>query len=357
MKTPRISRVSRIAAMLAATTFLIAADAALARGNGGHNQGSDNNQLKSRDFRDHGTKQPSLREVRKDMNKRELRSKNHQDRDAMRAQRKAEKEAMHALRKAEHDARRAAKTTDQDKMNAGTGTTTATKSNAPAATAKEDLFGKGIVGRPITDSKQTPGSTAKSSSPAADAKQTPGSAAGTVTGLGAANTVRPIPSPPPSTVTISNGVSSVQIKDGAGGVTVSSSRAGTITVSNGTESQTLAGGALTISGAKGIGGGQNIQVGAANGEGRTVVAIKPPTTTVPVDTSKAPPGVTVGDDAVFVGKSLAAAEIAVGATAVGVAAAPGAFAYGLAKGHPIKTTKEFIKGYYTGVKNWIGSVF
>ncbi len=97
-----------------------------------------------------------------------------------------------------------------------------------------------------------------------------------MTGPGAANTVHPIPSPPPGTVTISNGANTVQIRDGTGGVTVSSSRPGTITVTNGSESQTLSGGSLTISGAKGIGGDKSVQVGAVNGEGRAAVAIAPP---------------------------------------------------------------------------------
>jgi hypothetical protein len=214
MNALRLSRVARIAALLAAATILIAADGALAKGNGGHNQGSDQSQMKNRD---RSATQPSLREVRKDMNKGDMRSKEHQDRDAkreerkaereaMRAQRKADREAMRALRKAEREARRAQKTTDKDKMNAGTATTpttttttatgnvhtitektndkmngtatttTTAKSNPPAADAGKDLFGRGVVGRPITDTKQVPGSPAP----------------GSVTGPGAANTVRPI---------------------------------------------------------------------------------------------------------------------------------------------------------------------
>lgn len=90
------------------------------------------------------------------------------------------------------------------------------------------------------------------------------------------NAIHPIASPTPHKVTISNGVNSLQIDDGAGGVTVSSNSPGTITVSNGHNSQTLSGGTLTVSGALGIGSGNGVQVGPTNGEGKTVIALTPP---------------------------------------------------------------------------------
>ena len=318
MKTNRMSRASRMAAILAATTFLIAADGAFARGNGGHDHDSANKQMKSRDSgRDRSVKQPSLREVRKDMSKGDMRSKKHQDRDAKRAEKKAEREAKRAEKMAEREAKRAEKM--KDKTTTGTATTTTTtattdKGNASAADAEKDLFGRGIVGRPITDQagsgSPAPGSVTgpgagntvrpiivPSSGSPAPGTTPPGRteilqsgkvgtaptgtkaapAPGSMPGPGAANTVHPISSPPAGTVTISNGVNSVQIKDGTGGVTVSSTRPGTITVSNGSESKTLSGSSLTVSGAKGIGSGQGVQVGTKNGEGRTVVAIKPVT--------------------------------------------------------------------------------
>jgi hypothetical protein len=340
MTTFRLSRVARIAALLAAVTILIAADGALARGNGGHNQSSDNNQMKSRD---RSAKQPALREVRKDMNKGDMRSKNHQDRDARRAERKAEREAKRAQRKAERDARRAAKTTDKDRMNAGAGTTTTTatgnvhtipektKDKVTGATTTTGatpasgglLFDKGIVGRPITDIKQVPGSPAP----------------GTVTGPGAGNTVRPIivrspgspapatsapgrteilqvgkvgtaptgtkaapapgsvpgaantvPSIPGSaaasgtraigtvtgpgkgivTVTDAKGNSFI-IPDHGGGVAVTSSRPGALTINNGVETRTVTGVKLTISGARTVSVQKGIQVGPAQADGSTVV--------------------------------------------------------------------------------------
>ena len=100
----------------------------------------------------------------------------------------------------------------------------------------------------------------------------------TVSGPGGSNTIHPIPSPPPGTVTITNGVTTYQIPNGAGGVSVSSNSPGTITVTNGTETRTLNGGSLTVSGAIGVGGSKDVEVGPRNGEGSTVVAIKPPPT-------------------------------------------------------------------------------
>ena len=59
-------------------------------------------------------------------------------------------------------------------------------------------------------------------------------------------------------------------------MSVYSDKPGTITVTNGKESTTLSGGSLTLSGnVVGVGGGQGVEVGPRNGEGNTVVAIKP----------------------------------------------------------------------------------
>lgn len=97
---------------------------------------------------------------------------------------------------------------------------------------------------------------------------------------GVTNTIHPIvssPAPGSDVVTVSNGVSKVQIPNGPGGVSVYSSSPGTITVTNGSESKTLSGGSVTLSGnVIGVGGGQNVEVGKPNGEGSTVVAVKPP---------------------------------------------------------------------------------
>ena len=77
-------------------------------------------------------------------------------------------------------------------------------------------------------------------------------------------------------MTVSNGVTKIDIANGPGGVAVYSGSPGTITVTNGKESQTLRGGSVTLFGdVIGVGAAQNVQVGARNGEGNTVVAIKP----------------------------------------------------------------------------------
>ncbi len=84
------------------------------------------------------------------------------------------------------------------------------------------------------------------------------------------------PTQAPAAVTVSNGVTTTQIQNGLGGVSVYSSKPGTITVSNGKESTTLSGASVTLSGnVVGVGGGQGVQVGPRNGEGKTVVAIRP----------------------------------------------------------------------------------
>ncbi|WP_027535794.1 hypothetical protein [Bradyrhizobium sp. WSM3983] len=90
------------------------------------------------------------------------------------------------------------------------------------------------------------------------------------------NTIHPILSPPAGNVTVSNGVTKYEIPDGAGGVSAYSSAPGKITVTNGKDSVTLNGGSVTVSNALGVGAAQNnVQVGARNGEGKTVVSVAP----------------------------------------------------------------------------------
>ena len=88
----------------------------------------------------------------------------------------------------------------------------------------------------------------------------------------------PMPGPnPPTVVTVSNGVTTTQIQNGPGGVAVYSDKPGTITITNGKESTTLPGGSVTLSGnVVGVGHGEGVEVGPRNGEGKTVVAVKPP---------------------------------------------------------------------------------
>jgi hypothetical protein len=98
-------------------------------------------------------------------------------------------------------------------------------------------------------------------------------------GTAGTNTIHPIVGPAAPTgglVTVSNGGSKVQIPNGPGGVAVYSTSPGMITVTNGTTSETLPGGSVTLSGnVIGVAGGNNVQVGARNQEGNTVVAIAP----------------------------------------------------------------------------------
>lgn len=167
------------------------------------------------------------------------------------------------------------------------------------------------------------------------------------------NTHPAAPGSPPSVVTVSNGVTKYDIPNGPGGVAVYSSSPGTITVTNGKESKTLSGGSLTLSGnVVGVGAAQGIQVVAPNGEGKTVVAIKPP---APIDAKPSAPtsighvttgpgSITVtGSDLKTAGKAagvvvaapVAAASIAGSAITAGIV--------GVIDGHPVKEVKEFVE--------------
>jgi len=127
----------------------------------------------------------------------------------------------------------------------------------------------------------------------------------------------------PTVVTVSNGVTTTQIQNGLGGVSVYSDKPGTITVSNGKESTTLSGASVTLSGnVVGVGGGQGVEVGPRNGEGKTVVVIKPPS-----PPPAAPGHVTGGGpEGGFLGDL--ESSIVDGAKAVGHGAAEGAIAVG-----------------------------
>lgn len=116
---------------------------------------------------------------------------------------------------------------------------------------------------------------------------------------------------PPTVVTVSNGVTTTQIQNGPGGVAVYSDKPGTITITNGKESTTLSGGSMTLSGnVVGVGHGDGIEVGPRNGEGKTVVAIRPP-----APAPAAPSHVTGGPEGGFFGAL--GSSIKDGAKAVG----------------------------------------
>lgn len=160
------------------------------------------------------------------------------------------------------------------------------------------------------------------------------------------NTIHPILSPPAGNVTVSNGVTKYEIPNGAGGVSAYSSGPGRITVTNGKDSVTLNGGSVTVSNALGVGAAQNnVQVGARNGEGKTVVSVAPqkaPTTAGNVTTG--PGSITVtGSDLKTAGKVVGAvgaapvavvgtaADLMVGAAVVGAVEGVGSFTKAAAK--------------------------
>jgi len=241
VKTLRLLK--RIAPVLAAGAILIIADGALAKGNGGHDNGSDHSQMKSESSnRDHS----------------EMRAEKHKDNDSKHAEKMKDKD----------DDKHAEKTKDKDKdKTTTTSTTTTANGNTPATPAPgsdKDLFGKGIVGRTPTDIKPAPGTPASGATP----------------GPTAINTIHPIPSPPlaPVTgsgkgiVTVSDGKgNSVIIPDHGTGVVVTPDGPGHVTISNGVESRSVSGIALNISGASAVSVDKSLGTGPRQADGSTVV--------------------------------------------------------------------------------------
>ena len=197
-------------------------------------------------------------------------------------------------------------------------------------------------GKPVESAAGKP-SQAVASKPVA-------SSSGTSTGVtAAANTIHPIPSPPAGNVTVSNGVTKYEIPNGAGGVSAYSSGAGKITVTNGKDSVTLNGSSVTVSNALGVGAAQNnVQVGARNGEGKTVVSVAPQKAPTPAgDVTTGPGSITVtGEDAVKTfGKVTYGGALTVGVLSI---APPIAAGYGLAKGG-VKGAVNAVEDTVTGV--------
>jgi hypothetical protein len=244
--------------------------------------------------------------------------------------------------------KRAEKHKDKDK----TSGTTANNNNTPSGADRKIPIDPGAGGKVPTD----PSAGRKIPiDPGTGGKPTPT----TTTGGGlppndpVGNTKPAAPGSAPGVVTVSNGVTKYDIQNGPGGVAVYSSSPGTITVTNGKESKTLSGGSLTLSGnVVGVGAAQGIQVVAPNGEGKTVVAIKPPAPTDAKPSAPTSPGhVTTGDGSITVtpmdvGKTLDKAFNGVPAL---IFVPPAAGAYGLAKdgvSGAVNKVEDAAKGLY-----------
>ncbi len=80
--------------------------------------------------------------------------------------------------------------------------------------------------------------------------------------------------------TVSNGVSKATVPNLEGGLLVTSKTPGTITVSNGTNSVTLPGGSVSLSGARSVGGGADVQI-VRQPNGDITVAAAPPRAPAP----------------------------------------------------------------------------
>ncbi|MDH2349254.1 hypothetical protein QCM80_00940 [Bradyrhizobium sp. SSUT112] len=166
------------------------------------------------------------------------------------------------------------------------------------------------------------------------------------------NTIHPILSPPAGNVTVSNGVTKYEIPNGAGGVSAYSSGPGKITVTNGKDSVTLNGGSVTVSNALGVGAAQNnVQVGARNGEGKTVVSVAPQKPSAAGDFTTGPGSITVtGGDLKTAGKVAGAVIVApVVASTIAAEAAVAALVGGIdggikgAKDTSVEITKDMAK--------------
>jgi len=251
VKTARL--LNRTAAAVAAALVLIAADGALAKGNGNHDHGqdhSDHSQMKSQSFKsDHSDKH----------------SEKMKEKAEKRAEKMKEKEEKRAEKmKDKPDDKHADKMKDKDKDKTTTSSTTTANGNTPAPGGDKDLAGKGIVGS-NTELKPVPATPA------------PGAAPGPTVN----NTIHPIPgtAAPAPTTGSGNGIirvtdqrgNSVIIPDHGSGVTVTPAGPGHVTISNGVDSRTVAAVNVTISGAKTVSVDKSLGTGPRQADGSTVV--------------------------------------------------------------------------------------
>ncbi len=257
MKTFRISRISKIAAALAAGTVVIAAGGALAKGNNGgsHDHSSDHSQMKS----GHSDKHSALRDVSKSAKKSaDMRSDKHKDKESKHAEKmKGAKEEKRAEKMKEKEAKQAEKDkTTGTTTNTGTTTTTGTATTANGGL----LVDRGVVGPTSTGIKPVPGTPAPGATP----------------GPTAVNTIHPIPSPTaPVTVGSGNGIvrvtdrngNSIIIPDHGTGVAVTPAGPGKVTISNGSDSRTVSAIDVTISGAKTVSVDKSLETGPRRADG------------------------------------------------------------------------------------------
>ncbi len=176
-----------------------------------------------------------------------------------------------------------------------------------------------------------------------------------------------------NSVTVSNGVSKVDLSNTPTGLIVSSNSPGTITVYNGQTSQTFRGGSVTLHGAGVKSDAVNVQtpglqyVKLANGDYSIALkpgASMPSSPPMPAKPPAQPSGGVVTGEGPGIARGVAQSVVAT----VGVTlAAPGAAIYettqvvrGIVTGHPIKYAKEGIKNVGVAIEagvDWIGGWF
>ena len=252
MKTSILSR--RLSAAVAAIALCIAADDASANGGSGSHDHSDHFQTSGMKSRD------SNRSTRVKSNDGDKHVERHKNKDKDEVSERNNKDREKHAEKSKHKDKSSGDKAPGDKTSKMTtsGKTTSATEPLPGSAANNTIH-------PIINNKPA---QPTASAPTGTGKLPPNDPVGNTHPTPGAN--------PPTAVTVSNGVSTTQIQNGLGGVYVYSDKPGTITVSNGKESTTLPGASVTLSGnVVGVGGGQGVEVGPRNGEGKTVVAIKP----------------------------------------------------------------------------------
>jgi hypothetical protein len=254
MKTSTLSR--RLSVAVAAIALCIAADDSVAHGGSGGNDHGHSDQghmssMKSRDAH-RSEKHSEYHMDRKD-------HKDHGDNDKRSRGKDSEKHA-----KKHKDNKTADKTHDKDKDKSAGATATTTTGKPPAPGTHGTNTIHPIINKNPAQPTPTLGMLPPND-PVGNTHPTPGTN-------------------PPSVVTVSNGLTKIEIQNGPRGVSFYSGNPepGWLTVTNGTESSSIRGGSVTLSGAIGIGGDPNdIEVGPPTANGDRAVAIRPSAPPVP----------------------------------------------------------------------------
>jgi hypothetical protein len=262
MRTSILSR--RLSAAVAAIALCIAADDASAHGGSERHDHSNHFQTSGMKSRDSNR---STRVKSNDGDKHVARHKN-KDKDEVSERNNKDKDREKHAEKSKHKDRSSGDKAPGDKTSKTTtsGKTTSATEPLPGSAANNTIHPI-INNKPAQPAANAPTGTGKlpPNDPVGNMHPTPGTN-------------------PPSVVTVSNGLTKIEIQNGPRGVSFYSGNPepGWLTVTNGTESSSIRGGSVTVSGAIGIGGDPNdIEVGPPTANGDRAVAIRPSAPPVP----------------------------------------------------------------------------